>query len=103
VEASPFDESRYGLVMRNFRDFKTHIRESSDVIVQRFVFPVPYPLEVVLVPRLLAGSDEVVDKCLAQFFLGIERVFGQAKETLMTSLVEDNWEVVSHDVLISYC
>ena len=87
--------------MRNFRDLKTHIRESSDVIAQRFVFSVPYSLEVVLVPRLLAGSDEIVDKCLAQFFLGVERVLGQAKEPLMTSLVEDNWKVVSHDVLIS--
>jgi hypothetical protein len=85
----------------NFRDFKAHIQESSDVIAQRLVFPVPYSHEVVLVPRLLAGGDEIVDKCLAKFFLGVERVLGQAKEPLMTSLVEDNWKVVSHDVLIS--
>jgi len=65
MEAQPLDESRYGLVVGNFRDLKAHIRESLDVIVQRLVFPVPYPFEVILVPRLLAGSDEVVDESLA--------------------------------------
>ena len=70
---------------------------------QRLVFPVPYPFEVVLVARLLAGSDEIVDKCLAQLFLGVERVLGQTQEPLMTSLVEDYWEVVGHDVLIPRC
>ena len=102
MEAYPFDEGRYGLVVGNFQDFKTHIRESSDVIAQRLVFLVPYPLEVVLVPRLLAGSDEIVDKRLAQFFLGVERVLGQAQEPLVSSLVEDYWEVVGHVVLISH-
>jgi len=76
--------------VRNFWNFKTHIRESSDVIAQRLVFSIPYSLEVVLVPRLLAGSDEIVDKRLAQFFPRVERVLRQAKEPLMTSLVEDN-------------
>ena len=89
--------------MRNFRDFKAHIRESSDVIAQRLVFAVPYSLKVVFVPGLLAGSDEIVDKRLAQFFLGVERVLGQAQEPLMTSLIEDDWEVFGHDVLISCC
>jgi len=87
--------------VRNFQDFKMHIQESSDVIAQRLVFPVPYPLEVILVPRLLVGSDEIVDKLLAQFFLGVERFLGQAQEPLMTSLVEDDWEVIGHDVLVS--
>ena len=88
--------------MGNFQNFEAHIRESSDVVAQGLVFPVPYPLEVVLVPRLLPGSDEIVDKRLALFFLGIERVFRQAQETLMTTLVEDDWEVVGHDVLVPY-
>jgi len=52
--------------------------------VQRLVFPVPYSLEVVLVPRLLVGSDEIVDKCLAQFFPGVKIVLGQAKDFLTT-------------------
>jgi len=65
MEARPLDESRYGLVVGNLRDLKAHIRESSDVIVQRLVFPVPYPFEVVLVPRLLARGDKVVDEGLA--------------------------------------
>jgi len=65
MEAQPLDESRYGLVVGNFRDLEAHIQESSDVIAQGLVFPVPYPFEVVLVPRLLAGGDEVVDESLA--------------------------------------
>jgi len=40
---------------------------------------------------------------LAQFFPGVERVLGQAQEALMTGLVEDYWEVVGDDVLISRC
>jgi len=47
---------------------EAHIREASDVIAQGLVFSVPYPLEIVLVSRLLAGGDEVVDECLPQFF-----------------------------------
>jgi hypothetical protein len=65
VEAQPLDESRDSLVVGNLRDLKVHIRESSDVVAQRFVFPISYPFEVVLVPRLLAGGDEVVDEGLA--------------------------------------
>ena len=65
METQALDEGRDGLVVGNLRDLKAHIRESSDVIAQRFVFPVPYPFEVVLVPRLLAVSDEIVDECLA--------------------------------------
>jgi hypothetical protein len=80
MEAQPLDESRYGLVVGNFWDLKAHIRESSDVVAQRLVFPIPYPLEVVLVPGLLIGSDEVVDERLAEFFPRVERVLGQAQE-----------------------
>jgi len=65
MEAQPLDESRYGLVVGNFWDLKVHIRESSDVITQRLVFLVPYPFEVVLVPKLFAGGDEIVDESLA--------------------------------------
>jgi len=87
--------------VRNFWKFKAHIRESSDVITQRLVFPIPYSLKVVLVPWLLAGSDEIVNKRLAQFFPRVKRVLGQAEEPLMASLVEDGWEVICHDVLVS--
>ena len=103
MEAQPLDESRYGLVVGNLRDLKAHIRESSDVIAQRLVFPVPYPFEVVLVSRLLACGDKIVDESLAQLFSRVEGVLGQAKEPLVTSLVEDYWEVVGHDVLVSCC
>jgi len=40
---------------------------------------------------------------LAEFFPRVERVLGQAQEPLMTGLVEDDREVVGHDVLISCC
>jgi len=65
MEAQPFDESRYGLVVGNLWDLKAHIRESSDVIAQRLIFSVSYPFEVVLVSRLLTCGDEVVDESLA--------------------------------------
>jgi hypothetical protein len=65
VEAQPFYESRYGLVMGNFRDLKAHIRESLDVVTQWLVLPVPYPFEVIFVPGLFVGSDKIVDECLA--------------------------------------
>ena len=51
--------------MRNLRDFEAHIRESSDVIAQRFILPVSYPFKVILVSGLLACGDEVVDESLA--------------------------------------
>jgi len=78
-----------------------HIRESSDVITQRLVLPVPYSLEIVFVPRLLAGSNIIVYKCLAQFFPRVKGVLEQAEEPLMASLVKDDWEVICRDVLVS--
>ena len=64
MEAETFDESRNSLVVGDLWDLETHIREASDVIAQGLVFSVPYPLEIVLVSRLLAGGDEGVDECL---------------------------------------
>jgi len=60
--------------MRNLRDLKAHIQETSDVIAQRFILPIPYPLEIVFVSRLLAGSNEIVNERLAQFLPRIEGV-----------------------------
>ena len=70
--------------------------------MQGLVLPVPYSLEIVFVSRLLVGSDEIVNKRLAQFFLGVEGVLGHAEEPLMASIVKDDWEVICHDVLVSY-
>jgi hypothetical protein len=89
--------------MRDFWNLKAHIREPSDVITQRLILLVPYSLEIVFVPRLLAGSDKYVYKRLAQFFPRVKRVLGQAEEPLMASLVKDDWEVICHDVLVSCC
>jgi len=89
--------------VRNFWNLKAHIREPSDVIAQGLVLPVPYSLEIVFVPRLFAGSDEIVNKHLAELFPGVKGVLGQAEEALMASLVKDNWEVICHDVLVSCC
>jgi len=76
--------------VRNLRNLEAHIREASDVIRQGLILPVPYPLEIVFVSRLLAGSNEIVNKRLAQFLPRIERVLGYAEEPLMASLVEDD-------------
>ena len=62
--------------MRILWNLKTHIREMSDVIAQGLVLPVPYPLEIVLVSRLLASSNEIIDERLAQFLPRIEGVLG---------------------------
>ena len=103
MEAKTVNESRNSLVVGNLWDLEAHIREASDVVVQGFVFPVPYPLKIIFISRLLAGSDEVVDECLPEFLPRVKRVFEQAKKPLVTSLVEDDREVVCHDMLVPYC
>ena len=67
MEVETLDESRNSLVMGDLWDLEAHIREASDVIAQGLNFPVPYPLKIVLISRLLAGGDEVVDECLPKF------------------------------------
>jgi hypothetical protein len=64
MKMKTFDEGRNCFVVRNLRDLEMHIRETSDVITQWFIFAVPYPLEIVFVSCLLTGSDEVVDEHL---------------------------------------
>jgi hypothetical protein len=68
-----FDEGKNCLVMRNLRDLKTHIRETSDVIAQWFILVVSYPLEVVFVSWLLAGSDEIDDERCLRFLATAEK------------------------------
>ena len=68
MEAETFDESKNSLIVGNLWDLEAHIREASDVIAQGLIFSVPYPLEIVLVSWLLAGSDDGVNECLLQFF-----------------------------------
>ena len=67
MEVETFDESRDGLVMGDLWDLDTYIREASDVIAQGLNFPFPYPLKIIFISRLLAGSDEVVDESLPEF------------------------------------
>jgi len=76
VEVKALDEGRYSLDVRNLQNLEAHIREASDVIAQGLILPVPYPFKVVFVSKLLAGSNEIINKRLAQFFLRIERVLG---------------------------
>ena len=67
MEVETFDESRNSLVMGDLWDLEEHIREASDVIMHGLIFPVPYPLKIILISRLLAGSDDVVDERLPKF------------------------------------
>ena len=60
-----FDEHRDRLIMGDFWNLEAHIRETSDVVMEWLVPTVTYPLEVILVARLFAGSYEVTDECLA--------------------------------------
>ena len=65
MKTKALDEGGNRLVVGNLRDLETHIRETSDGISQGFIPTVPYPLEIVFVPWLLAGSDKVVDERLS--------------------------------------
>jgi hypothetical protein len=58
------DKSRNSFVVGNLRDLEVHIQEMLDVITQRLILSVLYPLEIVFVSWLLIGSDEIVDECL---------------------------------------
>ena len=58
------DKSRNSFVVGNLRDLEAHIQEMLDVITQRLILSVLYPLEIVFVSWLLIGSDEIVDECL---------------------------------------
>jgi len=58
---------------------------------------------IIFVPGLFTGSDEIVNKRLAELFPGVKGVLRQAEEPLMASLVKDDWEVICHDVLVSCC
>ena len=60
------------------------------------------PLQIILVARLIVGCDEIIDESLAKLLLGINRIFLQAKYPLMTCLVENDREVVGHDVLVAH-
>jgi len=44
--------------------------------MQGLILPVPYPFEIIFVSGLLAGSNEIINKLLAQFFPRIEGVLG---------------------------
>jgi hypothetical protein len=59
-----FDESRDCLVMGDFWDVKAHIREASDIIVERFVLAIMNPFKIILVSRLLTGGYEIVNESL---------------------------------------
>ena len=102
MEAYAFDEGRYGLVVENLRNLEAHIRDASDVVTQGLILPVPYPLKVIFISGLLAGTNEVIDKCLAQFLPRIKRVLGQTKEPLVAGLIKDDWKIVRHDMLVSF-
>jgi hypothetical protein len=45
-------------------DLETHIREASDVVMQRLTCTVTNALEVVLIARLVTCGDEIVDEGL---------------------------------------
>ena len=60
-----FDEHIDCLIMRDFWDLKAHIQETSDVVMEWLVLTITYPLKVILIARLFAGSYKVIDECLA--------------------------------------
>jgi hypothetical protein len=76
--------------MRDFGDLQAHIREASDVVMQRLVLAVMYALKVVLIAWLVTRGDEVVDEGLLELCPAVELVLRQAQEKLMTCLSKNN-------------
>jgi hypothetical protein len=87
--------------MRDFGDLQAHIREASDVVMQRLVLAVMYALKVVLIAWLVTRGDEVVDEGLLELCPAVELVLRQAQEKLMTCLSKNNWKIISHYVFIA--
>jgi hypothetical protein len=83
-------------------DLDMHIREASDVVAQRLACSVTYALKVVLVAWLVTCGDEIVDEGLPKVRPGIKLVLWEAEKPLMTCLIENNWKIVSHYMLITY-
>jgi hypothetical protein len=101
VVPKAFDESRDCFVMRDSWDLETHIREALDVVAQRFTCSVTYALKVILIARLVTCGDEIVDEGLPKARPAVEQVLREAEKPLMTCLIKNNWEIVSHYMLIT--
>jgi hypothetical protein len=68
------DEGRDCLIIRDLGDLEAHIREASDVVVQRLILAVTYTLEVILIAWLVTRGNEVVDEGLLELCPAIELV-----------------------------
>jgi hypothetical protein len=68
------NEGQDCLVMRDFRDLEAHIRETSDVVMQRLILAVMYALEVILIAWLGTCGDEVVNEGLLELCPAVELV-----------------------------
>jgi hypothetical protein len=90
VVAKAFDESRDCFVMSDSWDLETHIREASDVVVQRLACSVTYALEVILVARLVTCGDKIVEEGLLKVQPVIELVLWEAEKPLMIYLIKNN-------------
>jgi hypothetical protein len=95
------DEGRDYLIIRDLGDLEAHIREASDVVMQRLVLAVMYVVEVILIAQLVTRGNEVVNEGLLELCPAIELVLRQAQEPLMTSLIKNNWKIISHYVFIT--
>jgi hypothetical protein len=90
VVVKAFDESRDCFVISDSWDLETHIREASDIVMQRLACSVMYALEVVFVAWLVTCGDEIVDEGLPKVRPAIELVLWEAKKPLMTCLIKNN-------------
>jgi phage-related holin len=69
--------------------------------LQRLACSVTYALEVVLIARLVSSGDEIVDEGLPKVRTAIELVLQEAEKPLMTYLIKNNREIISHYMLIT--
>ena len=59
-------------------------------------------LQIVLVAGLLTCCNEVVDEGLTKILPCVEVIFWQPDQSLVACLVENDREVVGHDVLVAH-
>jgi hypothetical protein len=93
-----------GLIVVDVGDGYLCFQEAADVVTQWLIWIVSDFLQIVFVPELLTSGHVVINKSLPKLSLGVDGAFPQAKEPLVSRLVNDHRQVVGHNIFIpSHC
>jgi hypothetical protein len=102
VVAQTSNEGFNSLVVGDPRNPNAHIRESLDVLVQRFIPGVVDALQIILVAWLFTCGNEVFDESLTQSILGVELVLRETDKPLVPHQADHHGKVISHDMLVTH-